>query len=454
MESILIEFILKNLNSALKGRRLYPPGHPGIIQPIDKVYQALSDIVKNEQRVYIGKIKDVIVFNGIPFIDSIKFLGEILIQMDRIKVEGIIFERGFSKDEFQNFFAILSNSEEITVSELKTIVSSYRIERIVFKSLPAEKRNPLEVYNDAVGVIKKIFTQVQSDTIPMMSKVSDIMEEIACHVIEDRNAMIGLTMIKSYDDYLFNHSVNVGILSVALGKAIGYAGEKLHSIGMGGILHDIGKTNIDEDIIKKPGGLSVKEWEAIKLHPMLGSRILSQMEGIDKAIPQIAFEHHMRYDRTGYPAVKTRLESTSMIIAIIDTYDALTTVRVYKKACSPAASLEVMQNLSGTHFDPRILKIFTDMLGVYPVGTLVRLSTNEVGIVIRVEPQNTYKPVIKLLFDRDGMKIGYPHVIDFSASDRQGNHLRIISSVDPSIVDINVGSFMAKEVKPPNPQVH
>lgn len=454
MDSTAIEYILKNLNSALKGIRLYPSGHPAILQPIEKVYQTLSNMVRDTKTVCIGKIKDVVVFNGIPFIDSVKFLGEVITQMNRIKVEGIVFQEGFTRDEFMNFFTILSTSEEMPVSELKTNISSYNIEKIIFKSIISEKRNPLEVYNDAVSIIKKTFIQVHSGIIPAAYKVSEVTEEITDHVLADQNAMIGLTMIKSYDDYLFNHSVNVGILSVALGNAAGYTGEKLRSIGMGGILHDIGKTNVSENIIKKPGELSTEEWEAVKLHPVFGLQILSQMENMDKVIPRIAFEHHIRYDRTGYPSIQDRLELTSRIISIIDTYDALTTVRVYKKAYSPAASLELMKNLSGKHFDPYIFKIFTDMLGAYPIGTLVRLSTNEVGIVIRVEPQNTYKPTVKLLFDRNGIKLTDHPLIDFSAQDMHRDNLRIVSSVDPNIIDINVGSLMAQEVKPPDCQAH
>lgn len=453
IELSTIELILKNLNSALKSRKLYPAGHPGILQPLEKAYQLLIESLKIQQKVFIGKMKDVIVLEDNPIIDSIKNLGAMLLQMDRKALEGIIFEQGVSKVEWTNFFEILSSDNELKGQELQKVVSAKGIKYITLKSLPFGKRNIAAVYNDAIDIVKDTFAEVRAGRIPKTEKVAEIVTEITDHVLEDHNAMIGLTMIKNYDDYLFNHSVNVGILSVSIGKTMGYAKEKLLVLGIGGLLHDIGKIDVAEDIIRKPGGLSYEEWEMVKLHPVQGSKILERMGNIDKIIPQIVFEHHIGYDHSGYPTKEGELHPLGIIITTADVYDALTTLRVYKQPYPPASAIKIMQNLSGRHFDPNTLKIFVNMFGIYPIGTMVRLCTNEVGIVIKVEQKHTDKPVIKLLFDSNGIKIDKPFNVDLT-KDARGNGLKIVSPVDPIIKDIDVGNFFAGEAKSPNLQAH
>lgn len=453
IELSTIELMLKNLNGALKSRKLYPAGHPGILQPLEKAYQILIESLKIRQKIFIGKMKDVIVFEDNPIIDSIKNLGEVLLQMDRKALEGIIFEKGLSKLEWTNFFEILSLDVELKGQELQKAVSAKGIKYITLKSLPFGKRNIVEVYNNAIDIVQGAFAEVRAGRIPKTENVAGIVNEITDHVLEDHNAMIGLTMIKNYDDYLFNHSVNVGILSVSIGKTMGCSKEKLFALGIGGFLHDIGKTGVTEDIIRKPGGLSSEEWEKVKLHPVMGSKIIERMENINKIVPQIVFEHHIRYDHSGYPTKDGELNPLSTIITIADAYDALTTLRVYQKPYPPASAIKIMQNLSGRHFDPDTLKIFVNMFGVYPVGTMVRLCTNEVGIVIKVEQKYPDKPVVKLIFDSNGIKIDKPFDVDLT-KDARGNGLQIVSPVDPIIKDIDVGNFMMQEAKSPNPQAH
>ncbi|HAO94397.1 MAG TPA: hypothetical protein DCR11_11100 [Deltaproteobacteria bacterium] len=248
-------------------------------------------------------------------------------------------------------------------------------------------------------------------------------------------------MIKNYDNYLYNHSVNVSIMALSLGKAMGLPKDDLHAVGVAALLHDVGKTGVAENIIRKPGGLSSEEWEKIKEHPLLGSNIAKRMDGLDETIGRLIYEHHIKYDHSGYPQTTSSLHPLSQLITISDAYDALTTLRVYQQPHSPVEAVKVMNNFSGRHFNPDTLKAFIDMIGVYPVGTMVRLTTNEVGIVTRLNAEKQGGPIVKILYDSEGVIVENPYEVDIAVSTDK----EIVTTVNPATTSTDLGSFFEKE---------
>lgn len=205
------------------------------------------------------------------------------------------------------------------------------------------------------------------------------------------SALINLLDIKNHDDYTFCHSINVGIISLALAHNMGYPDEEVELIGLGGILHDIGKLAIPASLINKTTILSEEEKRIMKSHPSHSYRIMRLDKNIHPRIINMAYEHHERYDGKGYPRGISgdTLDDYSVIVALADVYDALTTVRSYKPAFSPEESIQIIETYTGTHFAPRIAeKFITDiqhsfaLKTQYSKGTLVLLNTGELGQIV------------------------------------------------------------------------
>ena len=438
-----IDVILKSINSAIKGKKLYPAGHPAIAAPITKAYQTLSELLKTNNKIFVGITKDVMVFEETPLMDAEKTLGELLHQMKRREIEGVIFEKGLIQEEFFSFIDALSEETIFKGKELQTMLASKNILHITIKSIL--KRNIFETYNDAINVVQETMNQIRLGKVPQAGELVRVSDELTELVLTDQNAMLGLTMIKNYDNYLFNHSVNVCILSIALAENMKQEEANLRIVGVGGLLHDLGKTGVAEEIIRKPDRLSTEEFESIKQHPVLGSKMIEQMPGLAGLISRVVYEHHIRYDHSGYPHTESPLHPLSMIITIVDAYDAMTTLRVYQRPFNPVEAIRLMNTMSGKHFDPNTLKIFIAMLGFYPVGTTVRLNTNDIGIVTKANPTDSLSPTVKIIFGGDGKQIDKPYELDLFKKDNR--NIKIIAPIDPLTKGIDLGHFFEEESK-------
>ncbi len=434
--------ILKSLNGALRGTKLYPPGHPAIKSGAAKTAEHITSLLYGEENFLIGLVEGAIIFDEDPVPESERMYPDLISFMREKKIASIIFETGVTQDEVFGLIEILTGPPMVE-AELKSALSARGLVHIKIKPAAEGPSNYLEVYNGAVDAVKNAMDEVRLGKIPQSGPVNRVADEVAECVLSDRDAMMGLAMIKNYDNYLFNHSVNVTILAVSLAEAMGLDRDDVHSIGVGALLHDIGKTGVAEDIIRKPGGLSSEEWQQVKAHPKIGAEIIERMDGIDDTASSIVYEHHIKYDQTGYPEEHSELNPFSHIITICDAYDALTTLRVYQKPHNPVEALKIMNNFAGRSFHPEILKTFTKMIGIYPVGTMVRLSTNEVGVVTHVYAERPLSPTVKVIADAEGRKLAEPKIVDLA--DESNENREIISTVNPATLDIELGEFFKHE---------
>ncbi len=435
------EWILKSLNASLKGKKLYPPGHPAATAPVKKAFDTLTECLTATNNLMISLLNEALMFEECPIENGERLYQDIIHCMNDKNVDVMIFEKGFTEKELSNIIDFLAGDAKFDGQELQNELHSRGVIRITLKTVPSGRMKLLEIYNGAVEVVKNVMGEVRMGKIPKSGPVNAIVDEVTESVLSDQNAIMGLTMIKNYDNYLYNHSVNVSVTSIALGRAMQFAKAELHVLGVGALLHDIGKTGVSEQIIRKPGGLSTEEWEKIKEHPVLGSNITKRMDGMDETVGRLILEHHIKYDYSGYPDTDSRLHPLSQIITVCDAYDALTTLRVYQKPYNPADAIKVMASLSGRHFNPDTLKAFINMMGIFPIGSMVRLSTNEIGVVIRVHRENSDSPVVKILYDRGGAQSEAPHEIDLT----ERKDLFIVSAVNPVMTNIDIGMFFEKE---------
>jgi HD-GYP domain-containing protein (c-di-GMP phosphodiesterase class II) len=306
-------------------------------------------------------------------------------------------------------------------------------------------------YGYALDSLTEVAEKISSQKKAGVRKSLRVVQNMVDLVMEDEPVLLGLSTIRDYDDYTFTHSVNVAILSMCLGQRIGLSRTSLHRLGVCGLFHDLGKLDIPIEIIHQPGKLNQNEFEEIKKHTIHSVAQIIKLEAPHDLKAKILlppFEHHLKYDLSGYPKTN-RKKSVSLfgrIITIADVFDAITSPRVYRKiALTPDQALTVMLDGSGIDFDPILLKIFINMLGIYPIGSLLELDTGELGLVMDTDKTfHGARPKVVLLAP-DGTG-GYERVgvADLAECDtRSGVFSRnIVKSIHPSTLGVQPAEFL------------
>jgi len=441
---------------AIKGMAFYPASHPAIRQPMLELDKILSQALGRVPEVSWGILDGAMFFEEHLFINPSTVIAELTNRMIEKDLGRIVVAAGLTFAELQNFIRLFS----VKGSAFDALADGMEQEGIAHIRLvrqgeessetPEEKQEEQEgegdylvTYGQALDAIRGICRDIERGRIPSSAPVIKVVDRMVGITMQEPSILVGLTMIKDYDNYTFNHCVNVGILSMALGASLGMDAMSVKSLGIAGELHDIGKTMIPKKILNKPGKLSSDEYDEMKRHSELGAKIVREMEGLDPHIAQIVLGHHLHFNRNGYPewAQKLPFNQSIDIVAIADTFDAITTLRVYQHPINPRAALNEMQKLTGTFLDSSLLARFIEMMGKYPVGTLVRLDTNEVAVVYRPNPLDEEAPMVRILIESDGTRLSVPR--EQSLVDQGGaRYAQIVAVVDPLLKNIDVGKFV------------
>ncbi len=311
------------------------------------------------------------------------------------------------------------------------------------EELPAAK----QAYRAAKDIIHHAMDDVRMGRALNMEAVSEVVGSMADSILRSPDALTSLSRLKQFDEYTFFHSVNTSILALSVGRHLGHSRESLLQLGTGMLLHDIGKTQIPLEILNKPGRYEASEFEIMKHHVLRGTEILSNTTGLTDAFLKPTLEHHERVDGTGYPhrRVKTDLSQFGLIAAIVDIYDAVTSDRCYHKGKTPHDTLQLLFQL-GTkgHVDGALVQQFVQVVGVYPVGSCVSLSTGETAIVQQVNHHDSLQPVVLLITDESGCRRSLPLELDLAAQSRQSKRT-IALILDPTTVGIDPRHYLDKD---------
>ena len=312
-------------------------------------------------------------------------------------------------------------------------------------------KNAKMSYACSLASLKDVINKVSNDQSAGIRKTVRTVQKMVDLVIEKQPILLKLSTLRSHDDYTYTHSVNVAILAMCLGLHIGLSKNTLETLGICGLFHDLGKADIPLKILNKEGELTEPEFEAIKKHSLKSAYHIAKLRAsreLRSKIMLAPFEHHLKYDLSGYPN-SWRNEPVSLfgrILTIVDVFDASTAQRIYRpEALSPDQALRMMVKNAGKYFDPILLKAFINMLGAYPVGTLVKLNTGEIGLIKEnLQEKNGVHPLVVLLTPQDNGGYSAGKTIDFSEREGSGDKemRRIVETYNPALFGIQPAEFI------------
>jgi putative nucleotidyltransferase with HDIG domain len=320
-------------------------------------------------------------------------------------------------------------SEAQVEAELRQVAAVQRVTAPV--SISAEFEKAAKICAQSKRAVMSMFQEARMGNAVDTNGARQMVEEISDSVSRNPGALISLARLKTVDDYTYMHSVAVCAMMVALARQLGLDEEQTRLAGLAGLMHDLGKAAMPMDVLNKPGKLTDSEFSVIKTHPVEGYRLLKAGKDVDEVVLDVCLHHHEKTDGSGYPK-GLKADEISLFAkmgAVCDVYDAITSNRPYKLGWDPAESLRKMAEWANGHFDGKVFQAFVKSLGIYPIGSLVKLSSGRLGVVVDQTSKSLTTPCVKVFFStKSNMRI-VPEVIDLS---KQVGAEKIVGREDPA----------------------
>ena len=314
------------------------------------------------------------------------------------------------------------------------------------------KRGDRSLFKDEIARARQLIGEVKEATKKLMhdtrlgkrmdiEQVDGLVDRMSDSVLNDKDALVSLLRIKNVDEYTYLHSMAVSALCMSFTQGLGFDAAQVKQIGIGGLLHDIGKMRVPNEILNKPGPLTEKEFEIMKQHVKAGEAVLREYTSLDESCTCVTSHHHERLDGTGYPeGLKgDEISLSGQIAAIVDIYDALSSERCYKKAMFPTSALSKLFEWSRSYLNRDLVEKFIAHLGIYPIGTLVRLENHLVGVVVDHGEKDLLHPVVRAVVDARKAKPITPVDIDLARQFSAGQSYGIVACESPGKMEDPAG---------------
>lgn len=441
--------IVQRLSGALRAASLYSLAHPSVDEHIRALFDAVERVLEAEPAVLIGLVGGEVIADDTPLVAMTAYRAEFIRYMQALGINRILLNRGVTLDELRSFVRAASHpAPRVEADGATPDIDFLKLAHLRAGRIPVDTTSGSwgssqitlrQVYSGSVEAARMIWESTRQEGAPDVPMAHQAVEDLAEAVGRSRSKMIGLTGMKEHDEYTFTHMVNVSILTMAQARTLGVEGRPLRDIGLAAMLHDIGKVLTPIDVLNKPGRLTPPEMAIMRRHPIDGATILRGTRGIPPLAASVAFEHHLRADGKGYPEGVRRdhVGVATVMCAISDVYDAMRSTRVYQSAFPAQRIMALLTEQNSDRLDQRLVRLFIGLMGVYPPGSLVRLTNGEVGLVVGTAGSDARLPAVKVLFDPSGARLSAVVVRNLSAPAAGEKGLGVAAALDPADYDID-----------------
>ena len=451
MEQRKAEELVRRLAAALRGTELYAPTHPLVQRGIDALSTAAIEGLQSAPSIVVAFIGDEVVVDAARLPKGTATLVGFARDLREREIEKITFTRGLTKEEVRGLISVLSDRKSAAPLPDRLSARGVRhvtLGRVIIEEVSDEQAGiaaARKVYSTAVETAEALWQAAKAGDKPDPGAARKIIDGLARLVTQDRTSLMALTALKKYDNYTFTHMVNVSALAMAQARALNIDGPLLREFGFAALMHDIGKVNTPLEVLNKPDKLTKEEFELMKRHVVDGAHILRRTPEMPALAPIVAFEHHLKQDLSGYPEKigSRKLNLCTMIVSIADVFDALRSTRVYRKGLATDRIRSIMGEQDNPAFNQPLLKRFVNLMGLFPVGNLVRLNTDELAIVTAEHPTDPFRPQVKLITDNKGGMLEEPLLTNTWERDSRGEYPRaVVEAVDPEEAGIDPLTYL------------
>jgi putative nucleotidyltransferase with HDIG domain len=440
------EELIRRLAAALRGTELYAPTHPLVRRSIDALTSAATAGLQTSPSTLIGFVGDDVIVDGDRLPRGTAALVGFARGLREREIDKITLTRGLTRDEVRQLVAAFTDRTAAVLSTEQLLARGVRhvtLGRIVVDDdggddhvgIAAARR----VYNIAVETAETLWRAAKAGDQPDPAAARKIIDGLARLVTHDRTSLMALTALKKYDNYTFTHMVNVAALAMAQATSLGLSGTQLREFGLAALMHDIGKVKTPVEVLNKPDKLTKEEFAVMKQHVVEGAHILRRTPEMPALAPVVAFEHHLKQDLSGYPEnVATRqLNLCTMVVSIADVFDALRSNRPYRQGLATARIRAIMGEQDNPAFNQRLLKRFVNLMGLFPVGNLVRLNTDELAVVTAEHPSDPFRPQVKIIASATGELFEAPMLANTWEREPLDHSRAVVEAVDPEPLGID-----------------
>ena len=423
--------LLQRFVALLRTARMYDVSNMVFQRQLQEFMTHLRALLDEEDEVALVAVADYFYLNGVRVKLSTALLApcqSLLADLAKRETGGIRFLQSVSEAELERFVPLFLAAETPGLAKhLADTVAEAAIEHIV--PVPAAQLDPedlareldaqpqtatpraraRQVFWRAMVGTRRIVLRARQTGRPDLRHAKRVVQPIVDSVLKSETTLVGLTALKDHDEYTYAHCVNVSVLSVSMGQALGLPRQTLADLGVAGLLHDLGKMTVDGSVLRKAGALDPDEWNQIRRHPIEGAKMVSRMPGLSQVMidaMRACLEHHMNYNRTGYPdtSVEWGQATLSRIVAMADCFDAITAHRVYHhRARTPFEGLHLLLGPNRVNFDPAVLWALIRTVGLYPAGTVMQTTSGHVVLATAPNPADVARPMCRVLLDPSGV---------------------------------------------------
>jgi putative nucleotidyltransferase with HDIG domain len=445
--------LLKGLASLRKLTGMYPAGHPAIMQKLGELDGFVQRQLRSSDVLRIDVIHGDAHLDGLSFRHDSDANARIITELTDLGIDSIHMTRGVTAEDLLKLSAFLWELKDGAAGAMADQLAQRGIKHVSLARLvPLDTRWRAELwaeapkdvfdpaYAESLDLMHETFEQVQEGRELKLDTIRHIVELLIQKVAGSSAALAQILAVKLYENLTYCHSVNVATLSLLLARQVGFDEQTTAAVGEAALLHDIGKTRIPLELIRKPGALDKRERTLMEAHTTLGAEILVEVDGLRPLTPTVALEHHRGVKGSGYPELGDRVPHfMSQLVAVADIYEAITGARTYQDPGQPEQACLVLARLAGSKLNAALVTAFVAAVTFFPIGSVVRTNRGETGVVIATNAAEPLHPIIALVASDLGR---LPDDVDTSARDSSGAYMRhIVETVRPPS-DLDLSRFV------------